>query len=95
MIIIDTSHPVTNKAIRIWGVEGQKAILIEECAECISALARFNRKRTGKLPVAEECADVIVSMMSVIPALDIEEDVKKFIKCKLERLNGINNGEKR
>lgn len=85
-IVIDTVHPTTTAAIGVWGENGQKAILQEECSELISALARYNRGRTGKEPVAEEVADVIVSMMSVIPVLDIEDEVKEQIKYKLNRL---------
>lgn len=87
-IIIDTDHKVTNEALDIWGEKSQIAILQEECGELICALARYNRGRTDKEPVAEECADVIVSMMSCIPALDMEYLVKHYIKHKISRLDG-------
>lgn len=85
-LLIDTNNPVTLKALEMWGVEGQKAILVEECGELVSAISRFNRKRTDTAPVAEEIADVIVSTMSVIPALGIEAEVAFFVDKKVKRL---------
>ncbi len=86
MIKINIEHPTTMAAITVWGAKGQIAILQEECAELISATARFNRERTGTDPVAEEVADVIVSLMSVINVLDIEEQVKLHMNHKIKRL---------
>ena len=95
MIQVNTDHPITNNAIKVWGVEGQKAILMEECAECISALVRHSRGRTNTDPVAEEIADVLISIMSVIPALKIEEQVKKHMLIKINRLKDrIDHGNK-
>ena len=91
MIKIDTDNQITLDAMETWG-EGQIPILQEECAECISALARFLRGRTDSGPVAEEIADVIVSMMSVIPLLGVEDEVKKQMERKLNRLQNRMRG---
>jgi len=86
MIKIDTDNPTTNEAIKVWGDDGQLAILQEECAEVITAISRFNRKRVGAAKIGEECGDVIVCMMSVIKLLNIEDIVKKSMELKIERL---------
>jgi len=87
MISLDTNHPVTNTAAELWGENGQVNILQEECAELISAIARRNRGRNGNDEVAEEAADVLVSLMSVIPILGIEEDVIRHMNFKINRLD--------
>lgn len=85
-IDIDLADVITLAALEKWGVEAQKAILQEECCELSAEIARFNRGRSDKERVAEEVADVIVCMMSVIPALDIAYIVRKYMRKKLKRL---------
>jgi NTP pyrophosphatase (non-canonical NTP hydrolase) len=88
MIIIDTNHPITNAALEKWKLDTQMDILQEESGEVVTAVSRWERGRVGKEKVAEEVADVIVSMMSVIPGLDIEDMVESYIRSKLTRLKG-------
>ena len=87
MITIQTNNRITTKALKLWGIENQLGILQEECAECISAISRFNRKRTDEKKVAEEIADIIVSMMSVINGLGVEKEINHIMFKKLLRLN--------
>ena len=87
IVIIDCNNSTTSKAAKIWGMLGQLAILQEECAECISAISRFNRGRTDTTPIAEEIADVIVCMQSVIKVLNVEDKVKFYMEKKIDRLN--------
>lgn len=96
MITIDTDHPITNMAAEKWGILFQLDILQEEAGEVVTAISRFERGRVGKEKVAEEIADFIVSMMSVVPVLDIEEDVIRFRDSKLKRLSLLmEKGDKR
>lgn len=85
-IILDLEHKNTLDAIKVWGERSQLEILQEEAGEVVTALARFKRDRCGREKVAEEIADVMVSAMSVIPMLDIQELVEYYIGAKLERL---------
>lgn len=94
MISIHTNHPTTNDAIKIWGTDGQLAILCEECAEVITAVSRYNRGRYGPEKIAEEIADVIVCLMSVLPAFNIEHIVIEKMIFKLNRLNDVINTRK-
>lgn len=85
-INIDFDHPVTNDAIMVWGGSGQLAILQEEAAENVTAVSRYFRGRVKKEAIAEEVADFYVSSMSVVKSLGIEDDVARFMKCKIDRL---------
>jgi NTP pyrophosphatase (non-canonical NTP hydrolase) len=86
MIEINTNNKTTNKAAEIWGKKGQLAILQEEAAEVISAIARYNRGRVSKDAIAEEIADVFVSCMSVIKILEIRTAVEGHMAFKINRL---------
>jgi len=96
-IEIDLDDPVTLKAAGLWGTIAQLEILQEECGEAIELLvialsktiaktSRFKRNRITKGEIAEEIADVLVCMKSVIPALNIADEVVQFMECKTERL---------
>ena len=87
MIQIDQANPVTTEAITVWGPEGQLAIIQEEAAEVIAAVAQYNRDRVGKDKIAEEIADFFVSAMSVIAGLDIEQEVQMEMRYKIQRLS--------
>lgn len=95
MITIDTNNPITNRARRKWGIPYQLDILQEEAGEVVTAISRFERGRVGTEKVAEEIADFIVSMMSVVPALGIEQDIIDFKNAKLERLRVLMETGKR
>jgi hypothetical protein len=87
LIIVDTNHPVTNKATEMWGIPFQMGILQEESMELSLNLQWIKRNKVTIDQVAEECADTLVSMMSVIPALGIEDAVRKHMENKIARLN--------
>lgn len=86
MIEINTNDPITNEAITIWGEAGQLSILQEECAEIITAIARFDRGRVDTSAIADEIGDVIICFQSVIQVLKIEEMVKDSMIFKINRL---------
>jgi len=86
-ILIYTDHPTTNEAIEVWGDMAQLSILQEECAELIVAVSKLERNApNAPQMMAEEIADVIVSMMSVIPMLSLEAGVEVAKTTKLARL---------
>ncbi len=49
---------ILDKAMKMWGVEAQMDMLVEECAELIVAVQHFKRDRVGWDKVCEEIADV-------------------------------------
>jgi len=79
------SENLYNRAAELWGKEAQLGMVMEECAELISAISRYFRARTGCAPVAEEVADVLImaeqARLIIGPTL-----VDEFKKQKLERL---------
>lgn len=76
---------VFNKALNEYGINSQKMMCIEECAELTNALAKLQRGRVGQMDIITEIADV--SIMVDQMALFFGED--KFIeerKRKVTRL---------
>lgn len=72
-------------AINKWGQESQLNMLVEECAELISAVNRLRRGNTDSVPVLEELADVdiMIEQMKMI----FDRNTIESIKCsKLSRL---------
>lgn len=75
-----------DKAIKIWGIEAQLDMLVEECAELIMAIQHMKRGRVGWDEVVEEMADVGI-MMNQFHTLDgISKMIYKKEMEKLERL---------
>lgn len=80
-----------------YGIEGQKGILTEECAELIQAVSKLTRaeqsgktfdKTSAKLNLAEECADVTIMMWQILSHYfgnEAEKRLQYYIKEKLER----------
>lgn len=59
-------------------------LLTEECAELIQAISKY--RRTGnKYPVAEEMADVYITLIENILTLDLDEKVMEIVDFKIVR----------
>ena len=73
-------------AIEKFGIDAQKKMCIEECAELINALAKESRGRTSKEDIITELADVSI----MVDQLALYYDYENF-KCerdkKIIRLN--------
>ena len=89
---------VCKKAIVEWGVDAQTDMLIEEMSELTKALLKLRRiwnKRIAyidcvepeKNAVAEEIADVIITLVQQLSILDCYDDVDAIVSVKLRRLN--------
>lgn len=74
-------------AIKLWGADFQKQMMVEECAELIKALMKEKRKINGstKEQVISELADVSIMLeqMAILYGRDAIEAEKQK---KLERL---------
>ena len=77
---------IYKKALTKWGSHCQLGMLIEECAELISAVKRFQRGRVGVLDLMEEIADVeiVIGQMRILfdgKMIDVikEQKLKKLI----------------
>lgn len=66
------------------GEEKNLNLLTEECAELIQAVGKY--KRTGdKYPVAEEMADVYITLIENLITLDLDEKVMEIVDFKITR----------
>lgn len=80
-----------NKAIKLWGVEAQIWMAIEEMSELTSTLCQKWRGRDSD--VIQEIADVKI-MMAQIELIFGEEAVRHATEQKMERLKArLDNAE--
>jgi NTP pyrophosphatase (non-canonical NTP hydrolase) len=84
-IIDDKIRAVLRRAWSLWGSTKQWNMVIEECAELISAINRYHRKRTDLVHLVEEVADATIMLAQAREALG-PEVVDTLIRLKLARL---------
>jgi len=76
------------EALAHWGRTGQMDMLVEECAELIQALQKFNHRHGGKENVIEELADVEIMCEQMRFIFD-PIDINRIKDQKLERLERL------
>jgi hypothetical protein len=79
-----------NSAVKLWGVNAQVDMAIEEASELIKAICKL--KRSGNSletvsAVAEEIADVEIMIEQLKIMLCCRDDVENWKKYKIERLS--------
>lgn len=74
-----------NKVLNVWGIVNQQWMLVEECGELFSAIAKAKRNRASKQEIITELADVhiMVEQMAVFYGW---EDFQTEKNHKLSRL---------
>jgi len=79
---------IYEKAIKVWGIDSQKNMVIEECAELIDAIIKCRRGRVRREQVVEECVDVeiMINQMKEYYNTALWEDIKSKKLSRLERL---------
>lgn len=73
-------------ALRTYGADAQKTMVVEECSELINALAKQRRKRTSDMDIVTEIADVQI-MLWQMTALYGADAVNMEIAKKMKRLS--------
>lgn len=73
-------------ALRTYGEDAQKTMVVEECAELINVLAKQRRKRTSDSDIITEIADVQI-MLWQMTALYGDDAVNTEIAKKMKRLS--------
>lgn len=73
-------------AIDKWGERSQFGMLIEECAELISAINRWQRGNTDPVPVMEEIADVDIMLEQMKIIFDSETYAGTIESIKSQKL---------
>ena len=87
-----TPEEIYKKAIAQYGVEPQKKMAIEEMAELMNALMKFDRGRNTVDDIIEEIADVTI-MMSQLAIIYGQKAVQLQIDYKTQRLSRRLNKE--
>lgn len=77
---------IIEDALRTYGADAQKTMVVEECAELINALAKQRRKRTSDMDIVTEIADVQI-MLWQMTALYGADAVNMEIAKKMKRLS--------
>lgn len=75
------------KALELYG-EGQIDICVEEMSELIKELCKFKRYRENLSSIAEEIADVKITIAQMEMLFGCKEEVKEWVDRKLKRLEG-------
>ncbi len=79
--------------VELWGEAFQRLMLIEECAELISALCKQFRGRVDASTVLEEAVDTQLMINQLRFMLDDETKWNEQMRFKLNRLESRIKGE--
>ena len=87
------SHYLYEKAVKLWGIEFQLDMIIEECLELSHAIFKYKRGKVSVVKLAEEGVDVYIMLRQLqviiqkldyrIPSLwsiKYEEKIKRLEK---------------
>ncbi len=87
----DKPDKLYREAWELWGEESQQQMIIEECAELIVALSKYNRKVNGSLltNIAEEIADVEICIEQIKLMKGLDEAVLSWRVKKLDRFKQL------
>lgn len=83
------------KALGHYGAESQMLMCIEEMSELIKALCKQHRGRDMRMSIAEEIADVQITLQQMVMLFDIADDVECYQSVKLDRLKARMDKEAR
>ena len=85
MIPIDSY--VLKRSIEHYGKDVQSTVCMEECAELIQAISKEKRGKSDKNHLAEEMADVLISIELLKEIYDVSnEQINEWIDKKQKRI---------
>lgn len=74
-------------AVRVFGLDNQIKMLLEELGELVVAASHYSRGREGSFDnFVEELADVAIMLKQMIYALDCEVPFRLMCEAKINRL---------
>ena len=80
---------IYTQCISLWGVHLQTLMVVEELAELIFTISKYNRGKATASDITEEIADCRIMMNQLMYLTGItEEQVKNKENEKMERLKG-------
>ena len=80
---------VYQNAIDLFGITSQKVMVIEEMSELIKELCKELRDRGDVDNIADELADVEITLAQIKKIYDIHDKVEEHKDFKLKRLSAI------
>lgn len=84
--MIEDRKQIYEEAIAQFGIENQVIVCIEELSELQKELTKFLRGNAKTSSLADEVADVIITVEQMILYFDLENEVKDYMDAKLKRL---------
>lgn len=84
------THKILSDALATFGAEHQRMMCMEECAEFIDVLAKYDRGRADAKDVITELADVSImaeQMAMLFGKEELEAEKERKLKRLLERIN--------
>ena len=83
---METRKKIYEDARIKWGSINQLTVAIEELSELQKEICKYFRHEGKHDDLIEEVADVSIMLEQIILMFDIEDDVKKVMEQKLQRL---------
>lgn len=83
---METRKKIYEDARIKWGRINQLTVAIEEMSELQKEICKYFRHEGKHEDLIEEVADVSIMLEQIILMFDIEDDVKKVMEEKLQRL---------
>lgn len=85
--LADKAHEVCRAAIEHYGAEPQKLMVMEEMSELQKELCKNSRGKDNRLNIAEEIADVLITLEQMVILYDCAEQIQDWHKVKIARLH--------
>lgn len=85
---METRKKIYEDALVKWGRHNQLTVAIEELSELQKEICKYFRHEGKHEDLIEETADVSIMLEQIILMFDIEDEVKKVMEEKLQRLKG-------
>lgn len=85
---METRKKIYEDALVKWGRHNQLTVAIEELSELQKEICKYFRHEGKHEDLIEEAADVSIMLEQIILMFDIEDEVKKVMEEKLQRLKG-------
>lgn len=79
-------NDVCRKAVDTFGWEMQSLIAVEEMAELQKEIVKRHRGMQNDMRLAEEVADVMVTLLQLVYMFDLQDAVDEQIAFKADRL---------
>jgi NTP pyrophosphatase (non-canonical NTP hydrolase) len=89
---MDSRRKIYEDALIRYGRNNQLVVAIEELSELQKEICKYFRHEGKHQDLIEEVADVSIMLEQIIYIFDIDEDVKKVMQEKVQRLKGRING---